>query len=158
MVSGSAGALMRRPVRWFLPVLGAVFAAASFHAAAADPAVIRIAAVAIQTAGKTNLFGTADYVSQDKDLKAELDKRHISIEWVPASSVAVATLVNEAFASHRIDFAFYGDLPSIILNASGVPTRLVAPGNLGNNVYLVVPPGSTAKSIVDLKGKRIALN
>ncbi len=149
---------MRVSRRWLLPVLGVVLGAASFDAAAADPSVIRVAAVAIQTAGKTNFFGAADYVSQDKELKAELDKRHISLEWVPASSVAVATLVNEAFASHRIDFAFYGDLPSVILNASGVPTRLVAPGNLGNNVYLVVPPGSAAKSILDLKGKRVALN
>ncbi len=155
---------MRGSLRWCLPVLGAIIGSASLHAAASgsnavpDATVIRIAAVAVQVAGKTNFFGAADYVSQDKDLKAELDRRHVGIEWVPAATVAVATLVNEAFASHRIDFAFYGDLPSIILNASGIQTRLVAPGNLGNNVYLVVPPGSTAKSIVDLKGKRIALN
>jgi sulfonate transport system substrate-binding protein len=149
---------MRRSLRWLLPALGIILSEAFFTAAAADPDVIRIAAVAIQTGGKTSFFGAAGYVSQDKEFSAELEKRHIGIEWVPASSVAVATLVNEAFASHRIDFAFYGDLPSVILNASGIQTRLVAPGNLGNNVYLVVPPGSTAKSIMDLKGKRIALN
>jgi sulfonate transport system substrate-binding protein len=150
---------MHNSLRWLLPVLGAVCALVPISAnAAADPQVIRIAVVAIQVAGRPSFFGPAEYASQDPELKAELDKRHVSIEWVPVSSVAVATLVNEAFTSHRIDFAYYGDLPSIILNASGFQTRLVAPGNLGNNVYLVVPPGSPAKSIADLKGKRIALN
>jgi hypothetical protein len=33
---------------------------------------------------------------------------------VPASAVAFATLVSEAFASHRVDFSFSGDLPSVI--------------------------------------------
>lgn len=121
--------------------------------------VIRVAVVAVQPDGnKPSFFGPPEYMANDPILKAELEKRHASIEWVPVASVAVATLVNEAFTSQRIDFAYYGDLPSIILNASGFQTRLIAPGNGGNNVYLIVPPGSTARSIADLKGKRIALN
>jgi sulfonate transport system substrate-binding protein len=145
-------------------VLAAVFACSTVMAAdaghaVADPTVIRIAVVAAQVGGnKPSFFGPPEYMANDPVLKAELDKRHVSIEWMPVSAVAVATLVNEAFTSQRIDFAYYGDLPSVILNASGFQTRLIAPGNIGNNVYLMVPPGSTAQSIADLKGKRIALN
>jgi sulfonate transport system substrate-binding protein len=131
---------------------------ASTAAVGPDPEVIRIAAVAMQAAGKPGYMAAAQYVSEDQTLLAELQKRHVRLEWVPISPTSVAALVNEDFTSHRIDFAFYGDLPSVILNASGFQTRLVAPGNLGNNVYLVVPPASTAKSIADLKGKRIALH
>jgi sulfonate transport system substrate-binding protein len=123
-----------------------------------DVQVIRIAAVANQSAGRPGYMAAAQYVSEDPKLAEELAKRHIRLEWLPISPASVAALVNEDFTSHRIDFAFYGDLPSVILNASGFQTRLVAPGNLGNNVYLVVPPASTAKSIADLKGKRIALH
>jgi len=126
--------------------------------AAAEPQEIRIAVVAMGAGGKQVFVGTPQLVSQDPVLKAELDKRHIKLTWVPVATSAVASEVNEDFASHNIDFAYYGDLPSVILNASGISTRLVAPGNLGSNVYLVVPPNSTAHSIQDLKGKRIALN
>lgn len=159
---------MRRPsylVKLSISMLAAVFAFSTVFAdgtasaGRADPATIRIAVVAAQLGGnKPSFFGPPEYMANDPVLKAELDKRHVSIEWVPVSAVAVATLVNEAFTSQRIDFAYYGDLPSVILNASGFQTRLIAPGNLGNNVYLMVPPGSTAQSIADLKGKRIALN
>ncbi len=153
---------MRNVLRRLTPLLalalGMVSGPVCRSAAVAEPQVIRIAVVAVQSGGRTNFIGPAEYVAQDSALKAELDKRHVGIEWVPVSAAAVATLVNEAFTTHRIDFAYYGDLPSIILNASGFSTRLVAPGNIGNNVYLVVPPGSAAKSITDLVGKRIALH
>ena len=82
----------------------------------------------------------------------------MKLQWVPVSTAAVGTLVNEAFTNGSIDFAGYGDLPSVVVNASGTHTRLIVPGGVGSNTYLVVPAGSTAKSIVDLKGKRIALN
>jgi sulfonate transport system substrate-binding protein len=155
---------MERPgsLTWFSTSLLAGVLVSSIglagDSAPTDASVIRIAVVAIQSGGKPSFFGPPEYMAQDPILKAELEKRHASIEWVPVSSVAVATLVNEAFTSQRIDFAYYGDLPSVILNASGFQTRLVAPGNVGNNVYLMVPSGSTARSIADLKGKRIALN
>jgi sulfonate transport system substrate-binding protein len=77
---------------------------------------------------------------------------------VPVTTNSVAVQVNEAFANKSIDFAQYGDLPSIIANASGLRTRLVVPGGSLNNTYLVVPAGSTARSIKDLKGKKIALH
>lgn len=152
---------MRRNSRKLAWALALVTTVVALTATAADPTSIRIAVVASPGATGTTtpgFFGAPAYIAKDTTLKAELDRRHIALEWVPVSPAAVASLVNEDFSSHRIDFAFYGDLPSVILNAAGFQTRLVAPGNLGNNVYLVVPPSSTARSIADLKGKRIALN
>jgi sulfonate transport system substrate-binding protein len=143
-----------------LPILGLLLALNhTFVLADETPTEIRIAVVANDNAsGKVVFIGAPQLIAQDPILKAELDRRHITLKWIPAASSSVAALVNEAFTSHSIDFAFYGDLPSVILNASGFQTRLVAPGSLGNNVYLVVPPNSTVRSIADLKGKRIALH
>lgn len=129
------------------------------HASAADtPKTVRIATVAYANAGQITFNGPAYVMDRDKWLEQELAKQGIKLEWVPAATASVGTFVNEEFANKRIDFAFYGDLPSIIANASGVSTRLIAPGGSGNHVYLVVPNDSTAQSIADLKGKRIALH
>ncbi len=74
------------------------------------------------------------------------------------TTAAVATLVNESFLNNKIDFAFYGSLPAVVLNATGVKTQIVVPGGIGNNVYLIVPENSPIKSIEELKGKKIALH
>lgn len=123
-----------------------------------NPAELRIAVVASGTSGKLSFAGIPQLIANDAVFKAELAKRNIKLTWVPVTTAAVGTLVNESFINKKIDFAFYGDLPSVILNASGVSTKLVVPGSIGNNVYLVVPPDSPAKSIADLKGKKIALH
>ncbi len=119
---------------------------------------VRIAAVAYGKDGKTGFNGSAGVVDTEGWLRAELQKQNIKLTWVAIPPQSVATTINEDFANHSIDFADYGDLPSVILNANGIDTRLIVPGGRGNNVYLVVPPGSTAKSILDLKGKRIAIH
>ncbi len=66
-------------------------------------------------------------------------------------------MTNEAFSAKRIDFANIGDLPSIILNSRGVRTQLIVGNGRGSDLYLVVPPDSTAKTIGDLKGKRVSV-
>lgn len=119
---------------------------------------VRIAAVVYPTAGKTAYFGSAGIIEKQGWLRGELEKRGIRLTWVPVATQAVGATVNEGFANQSIDFAGYGDLPAVILNAAGVETRIVVPGGRGSNVYLVVPPASTARSIADLKGKRIALH
>ncbi|CAD5107376.1 PhnD/SsuA/transferrin family substrate-binding protein [Zestomonas carbonaria] len=129
------------------------------QAVAADaPQSLRIATVAYANAGKITFNGPAYVMDRDQWLEQQLAERGVKLEWVPAATASVGTFVNEEFANKRIDFAFYGDLPSIIANASGVSTKLIAPGGSGNHVYLVVPNGSGAQSIADLKGKRIALH
>lgn len=153
-------ALQRTWFAWSLtvPLAAAGLLSASAAHAEDTPKVVRIAVVAYSSGGKTQYVGASALIDSDKSLENALAARHIKLQWVPVSVAAVGTLVNEAFTSHSIDFAGYGDLPSVVVNASGTHTRLVVPGGVGSNTYLVVPPNSTAKSIVDLKGKRIALN
>lgn len=141
--------------------LGAVTLLLGFvtDAAALDgPKEVRIATVAYANVGKVGYNGSAGIIEKQGWLKSELQKRGIKLTWVPVAAQSVGATVNEGFANHSIDFAGYGDLPSIILNAGGVETRIIVPGGRGNNVYLVVPLNSSARSIADLKGKRIALH
>jgi sulfonate transport system substrate-binding protein len=146
-----------RRALWLTPFLLPLQSA--WAAESALPPSLRIATVArVGAAGKTYFSGSTLTVIEDKWLETELGKLGVRLEWVPATVNAVAAQVNEAFASKSIDFAAYGDLPSIIANASGLHTQLIVPGGSLNNTYLVVPANSTAQSIKDLKGKRIALH
>ena len=122
------------------------------------PRSVRIASITTYVDGKALAAGAPNVVVAQGWLEAELGKRSIRLEWVPVSEANVGPLINEAFAARRIDFAAYGDLPGIILNAAGISTRVVVPSGRGSDTYLVVPVGSTANSIVDLKGKRIAVH
>ena len=148
-----------------IPLAGLLLAGISFafglltDAQAADgPREVRIATVAYNVNGKIGFNGSAAIVEKQGWLKDELNKQGVKLVWVPVTAQSVGVTINEAFANKSIDFAGYGDLPSVILNSGGVETRIVVPGGRGNNVYLVVPPGSSAKTLADLKGKRIALH
>ena len=121
------------------------------------PKVVRIAAVVYNIAGKTTYLNGAAVLKEGGLEKTLLDKG-VKIEWVPASHSAVGPIINEGFASGKIDFASYGDLPPVILNASRPTVQLVSPWGRSGNSYLVVPAKSKAASIEDLKGKRIALH
>jgi len=141
-----------------LLALGLASLPGTLPASAAEPDVVRIATFAYVDHGQVKLGGSSyyDHIVADKWLETELAKRGVKLEWVPISG-STGPLINEAFTSRQIDFATYGDLPSIILNASGVHTRVIVPDGHGIDAFLVVPPNSTAKSIQDLKGKRIGV-
>jgi sulfonate transport system substrate-binding protein len=150
--------VLKRLGAW-LVALGVGWGLQAGAAHAAEPLKeVRIAAVVYAAGNKVGYNGSAGIIEQQGWLRSELQKRGIQLTWVPAAAQSVGAAVNEGFANHKIDFAGYGDLPSIILNAGGVETRLIVPGGRGNNVYLVVPVNSSAKSLADLKGKRIALH
>ncbi len=127
--------------------------------AAPPPDTIRIAVVSLYASGQVQLSGVDWAIEQQGWLREQLAKRGIKLEWYPAPNAAVGPMVNEAFANHTIQFAAYSDLPAIILNGNGssVQTKLLVPGS-PNDSYLVVPKDSTAKTIEDLKGKRLAVN
>jgi len=101
--------------------------------------------------------GVAYRVQQEGWLAAQLQQRGVRLEWLAVTGDTGATM-NEAFAGKRIDFAAYGDLPSVILNAGGVRTHVVVPAGRGSDVFLLVAPGSAARTIADLKGKRISVH
>ena len=145
------------------PALIASLAWGALHAASAtaatdDAKTVRIAVIASFEAGKPTFNGASEIVRRDGWLEGELKKRGVALEYVTVSSSAVATQVNEALANHSVDFAAYGDLPSIVVNAQGIKTRIIVPGGAGMNSYLIVPTGSQAKSLRDLVGKRVAIN
>jgi len=148
--------LLQRTLR---ATLIASLACAASSAIAADEAkVVRIAVIASYDAGHATFTSASEIVHRDGWLEQELKKRGVALEYVPVSPAAVATQVNEALINHSVDFAAYGDLPSIVVNANGIATRIIVPGGAGMNTYLIVPTGSSAQSIKDLVGKRVAIN
>jgi sulfonate transport system substrate-binding protein len=152
-----------RQRRQALKLLGAAAAASLLprfaHAAITPPSVIRIAGGASFVEGKLHLTGLSSVINDQGWLAQELGKRNIRLEWFTTSHAAVGPMVNEGFANNTVDFASYGDLPSAILNAGGIETRLLVPNGYGQgDCFLVVPADSKARSIEDLKGKRLAIH
>ena len=120
---------------------------------------VRIAFVGtLDPDGRPVVVGAGARVVEEGWLSSELTKRGLSLEWIPMPHAAVGPMTNEAFANHGIDFAAYSELPSIIANANGIPTKLIVPTGRGGDTFLVVPVGSEAKSIRDLRGKRVAVH
>lgn len=119
---------------------------------------VRITCSLAPSSGKPSFSGLTAVIVTDGWLDAELRKRGVTIEWVPISGASVGPTINEGFANGTIDVANYGDLPSIIANAAGIRTKLIVPSGRGSDTYLLVPPDSDARSILDLKGKRIAIH
>lgn len=79
----------------------------------------------------------------------------ISVEWIFFKGAGPA--VNEALINRQLDFAWQGDLPSIVHRANGVKTRIVVAAGVRNGLYLAVPTGSPIRRLEDLKGKRVAV-
>ncbi|MCL2450238.1 MAG: ABC transporter substrate-binding protein [Polyangiaceae bacterium] len=121
------------------------------------PSAIRLTCSASAT-GERTFSGLTSVIVSDGWLEREMSNRGIRLEWVPISGAAVGPMINEGFANHTIDIASYGDLPSIIANAAGVRTKLIVPSGRGAECFLLVPPESSAKSLLDLKGKSIAIH
>ncbi|HBF28251.1 ABC transporter substrate-binding protein, partial [Rhizobium sp.] len=117
--------------------------------------VIRIASPDL-SAGPKPFSGTntVSLVHIRGALEKEFAKDGIKIEWSFFKGAGPA--VNEAFANRQIDFAYLGDLASIIGRAGGISSRFLFAVR-GANTYLGVPPDSSITSLKDLKGKRVAL-
>jgi sulfonate transport system substrate-binding protein len=126
--------------------------------AAAEPIkTITIATTAMVLNGQPHYTATSQRVIDDGWLAEQLRQRGIQLAWIPVQGDTGAT-INEAFSAHRIDFGGYGDLPSLILNASGTRTQVVVPDGRGSDTFLLVPLNSSATSLKDLVGKRIAVH
>lgn len=79
----------------------------------------------------------------------------VEVDWVFFKGAGPA--VNEALSNKQIDFAYHGDLPSVVGRSNGLKTRILLISGARNNLYLVTPVGSDIKSINDLKGKRVSI-
>lgn len=140
--------------------IAAIAAPAVIARAQAAPKSIRIAGGVNFAQGQLQLTGYAAIIQHQGWLQAELDRRGVKLEPFAVSHKATGPQINEGFANGSLEFASYGDLPTIICNANGVQTRLLVPNGMGGSgdTFLVVPVGSTAKDVTDLKGKRIAVH
>ncbi|MDD2547009.1 MAG: ABC transporter substrate-binding protein [Burkholderiaceae bacterium] len=88
-------------------------------------------------------------------VEQEFKKDGVQVEWVFFKGAGPA--VNEALVNKQLDFAYQGDLPSIVHRASGVKTQIILGTGVRSGLYLAVPPGSPIQRIEDLKGKKVAL-
>lgn len=79
----------------------------------------------------------------------------IKIQWLFFKGAGPA--VNEALSNKQLDFAYHGDLPSVVGRSNGLKTRILLISGARNNLYLVTPTGSDIQSIEGLKGKRVAI-
>jgi sulfonate transport system substrate-binding protein len=136
-------------------------AALSFPAAiraqsASNPSVIRIAVPNAGTGGRpltTQLLGT---LHQKATFEDEFRKDGIQVKWTFFPSAGPG--VNEAHANGLVDFAGHGDLPLIVGRSTGLKHRIISTYGRFSDVYFTVPADSPAKTLADLKGKRLATN
>ena len=130
--------------------------AAAATALAEAPSVIRIgvATGGVGTPPRTG-SSTVGLVNSQGLLEKEFAKDNIKVEWIFFKGAGPA--VNEALVNHQLDFAWQGDLPSIVHRAGGVKTRIIVGSGVRNGLYLGVPPDSTISRIEDLKGKRVSV-
>ncbi|MBB3181490.1 ABC transporter substrate-binding protein [Variovorax sp. Sphag1AA] len=138
---------------------GAALAAACLFGALpayAAPDVIRIGIATAGGGDPVTWGGSPGGVAQNQRLlEDEFKGSGTRIEWVFFKGAGPA--VNEALSNKQIDFAYQGDLPSLVGRANGLNTRLLLASGTRNNLYVVVPPKSGIHEIKDLKDRRVAI-
>lgn len=87
--------------------------------------------------------------------EAFADKPDINVEWYFFKGAGPA--VNEAIANGQLDFAYQGDLPSIIGRANGLKTRLLLASGAHKPSYIAAPLNSTITGVKELKGRKVAV-
>ncbi|QBE63792.1 ABC transporter substrate-binding protein [Pseudoduganella lutea] len=134
---------------------GIALAVTAAHAVAAAPAVIRVGVASPAHGSPPGISGSSIAVAHATGaIEQEFKPDNVKIEWYFFKGAGPA--VNEALSNRQLDFAFQGDLPSIIGKAAGLKTRLILATGIRAHIYLAVPPESTIRSVKDLKGKRVA--
>lgn len=113
--------------------------------------VVRIAC-ATQNEVITDL-GAGRIAQQKKYIEEEFQKIGYEVQYISFSGAGPA--INEAFVAKEIDFAVYGDLPSLVLKSKGIGVSIIAITNDSVNMDLIVSKDSSINSIEDIKGKKI---
>lgn len=108
--------------------------------------------IKIGVQGSGGVFGKA---REEKWFEQEFEKLGVKVEWSEFQSGPPMT---EAIASNKLDIAGLGNLPVIAGQAAGIKYQIISQMLDGkNNVAIIVPADSTATTIADLKGKKIAV-
>jgi sulfonate transport system substrate-binding protein len=119
------------------------------------PPVIRVAVPGVGIGNRPVVGGSAWAVVHLRSLlEEEFKAEGIPVTWNFLRGAGPA--VNELYANRLVDFANYGDLPSIIGRASGLDTRILASGGKFN-LTIGVPVDSQIRTIQDLKGSKFAI-
>ena len=126
------------------------------HAQSGDnPTVIRIGVPSAGTGGRPLTSGLAGTLHQKATFEDEFRKDGIQVRWTFFPSAGPG--LNEAHANGLVDFAAgHGDLPVIVGRSTGLRHRIISSIGRFSDVYFVVPTDSPAKTLADLKGKRLA--
>jgi len=147
--------LLRTLARCALAV--AVFSAFAVPTASSEPLTIRFGFASIGVDNRPFAGGSpaatahAGHYMED----ALKDEPGIKVEWYFFKGAGPA--VNEAIANGQLDFAWQGDLPSVIGRASGLKTKILLANAAHAPMYLAVPAGSSITSVKDLRGKKVAI-
>lgn len=124
--------------------------------AIAEPLIIHVGYAAIGVDNRPFAEGTSAATARAGEYleKEFADDTDIKIEWTFFKGAGPA--VNEAFANNQLDFAYQGDLPSLIGRANGLKTKYLLASGARKPLYLAVAKDSGVTSIADLKGKKVA--
>ena len=133
-----------------------VFSIVRAQTLAANPTVIRIGFPGAGTGGRPAVGGsypaTADALGE---INQEFKPDGIRVEWKYYAGAGPA--LNEAYANGLLDFCFgHGDLPLVVGRSTGLKHKIIASSSRLATGYFIVPSGSAAKTVADLKGKKIA--
>jgi sulfonate transport system substrate-binding protein len=133
--------------------LGLLFAAASIPLTAGLPAH---AAATREVRIGYQKYGTLTLLKGRGTLEKRLLEKNIAVKW---TEFPAGPQLLEGLNVGSIDFGTVGEAPPIFAQAAGA--NLVYVGNeppSPGSEAIVVPKGSTLRSLADLKGKKIALN
>lgn len=137
-------------------MLALVTASPPGQAQAATPGIIRIGVASAGVGGRPHCALSYVCVAHEQGLLEQaFASDGTKIEWHFYTGAGPA--VNEALAGHLIDFAWQGDLPSIVARSLGLKTRLLMQAEGRLDYYVAVPASSTAQTLADLRGKTLAL-
>ncbi len=78
------------------------------------------------------------------------------VEW---SEFGAASPLLEALSAGAVDVGGVGDAPFVFAYAAGAPIKAVMAydsGARGSSVAVLVPPGSTIRTVADLRGRKVA--
>lgn len=130
----------RAALRWVAPLLLALVAPTLAHAA--DPVVLRVGDISYY-----NLRASAE-------LSKAFEGATYKVEW--SQFQAGAPLI-EALNAGAIDLGFLGDSAFLFAAAKSSTIKLIGVSRQSpGTIAFLVPGNSTAKSITDLKGKKVA--
>ncbi|CAA2110383.1 Putative aliphatic sulfonates-binding protein [Variovorax paradoxus] len=144
---------MKHLSRWAAAFAVALACATAAHAA---PDTIRIGVATAGGGDPVTWGGSPGGVARANNwLEEEFKASGIKVEWLFFKGAGPA--VNEALSNKQIDFAYQGDLPSIVGRSNGLKTKLLLVSGARNNLYLVAPVKSQVQSIKDLKGRTVSI-